>query len=135
MTAEYTTRSVCVKVYVTSSVQWKSWKKMCSVSRLPHISKILYNALTFDMINKNGPFDELSACNNFNILKGLTPTRTNRGWNPHTTFYISGWDYTCMSGLVQTSSEATRSWSSSPLIVSRDSFSHQTLARFQAGGA
>ena len=28
-----------------------------------------------------------------------------------------------MTGLVQTSSEATRSWSSSPLIVSRDSFS------------
>ena len=36
-----------------------------------------------------------------------------------------------MTGLVQTSSEATRSWSSSPLIVSRDSFSHQTWARFQ----
>ena len=40
-----------------------------------------------------------------------------------------------MTGLVQTSSEATRSWSSSPLIVSRDSFSHQTWARFQPGGA
>ena len=40
-----------------------------------------------------------------------------------------------MTGLVQTSSEATRSWSSSPLIVSRDSFSHQTWARFQLGGA
>ena len=36
---------------------------------------------------------------------------------------------------VQTSSKATRSWSSSPLIVSRDSFSHQTCARFQTGGA
>ena len=33
------------------------------------------------------------------------------------------------------SSEATGSWSSSPLIVSRDSFSHQTWARFQPGGA
>ena len=40
-----------------------------------------------------------------------------------------------MTGIVQTSSEATRSWSSSPLIVSRDSFSHQTWARFQPGGA
>ena len=40
-----------------------------------------------------------------------------------------------MMGLVQTSSEATSSWSSSPLIVSRDSFSYQTWARFQAGGA
>ena len=40
-----------------------------------------------------------------------------------------------MTGLVQTSSEATRSWSSSPLIVSQDSFSHQTWARFQPGGA
>ena len=40
-----------------------------------------------------------------------------------------------MTGLVQTSSEVTRSWSSSPLIVSRDSFSHQTLARFQTGRA
>ena len=29
-----------------------------------------------------------------------------------------------MTGLVQTSSEGTRSWSSSPLIASRDSFSH-----------
>ena len=29
----------------------------------------------------------------------------------------------------------TGSWSSSPLIVSRDSFSHQTWARFQPGGA
>ena len=36
---------------------------------------------------------------------------------------------------VKPSSEATRSWSSSPLIVSRDSFSHQTWARFQTGGA
>ena len=35
-----------------------------------------------------------------------------------------------MTGLVQTSSEAKRSWSSSPLIVSRDSFSHQTWALF-----
>ena len=34
-----------------------------------------------------------------------------------------------MTDLVQTSSEATRSWSSSPLIVSRDSCSHQTWAR------
>ena len=40
-----------------------------------------------------------------------------------------------MTDLAQTSSEATRSWSSSPLIVSRDSFSHQTWARFQPGGA
>ena len=40
-----------------------------------------------------------------------------------------------MMGLVQTSSEATGSWSLSPLIVSRDSFSHQTRARFQPGGA
>ena len=31
--------------------------------------------------------------------------------------------------------EATGSWSLSPLIVSRDSFSHQTWARFQPGGA
>ena len=38
-------------------------------------------------------------------------------------------------GIVQTSSEATGSWSLSPLIVSRDSFSHQTWARFQPGGA
>ena len=44
-----------------------------------------------------------------------------------------GGDY--MTGLVQTSSETTRSWSSSPLIVSRDFFSHQTWARFQPGGA
>ena len=36
-----------------------------------------------------------------------------------------------MTGLVQTSSQATRSCSSSPLFVSRDSFSHQTWARFQ----
>ena len=40
-----------------------------------------------------------------------------------------------MTGLVQTSSDATRSWSLSPLIVSRDSISHQTWARFQTGGA
>ena len=40
-----------------------------------------------------------------------------------------------MTGFVQTSSEATKSWSSSPLIVSRDSFSHQTWVRFQPGGA
>ena len=37
--------------------------------------------------------------------------------------------------LVQSSSEATGSWSLSPLIVSRDSFGHQTWARFQLGGA
>ena len=43
--------------------------------------------------------------------------------------------FTYMTGLVQTSSEATGSWSLSPLIVSRDSFSHQTWARFQPGGA
>ena len=40
-----------------------------------------------------------------------------------------------MTGLVQTSSEATRSRASSPLIVSRDSYSPWTLARFQMGGA
>ena len=40
-----------------------------------------------------------------------------------------------ITGLVQTSSEATRSWSSSPLIVSRNSFNHQTWARFLPGGA
>ena len=40
-----------------------------------------------------------------------------------------------MTGLVQTSSEATRFWSSSLLIVSRDSFSNQIWARFQTGGA
>ena len=43
------------------------------------------------------------------------------------------WDY--MTSLVQTSSEATGSWYSSPLIVSRNSFSHQTWAHFQTGGA
>ena len=37
--------------------------------------------------------------------------------------------------IVQTSSEATGSWSLPPLIVSRDSFGHQTWARFQPGGA
>ena len=42
---------------------------------------------------------------------------------------------TIMTGLVQTSSEETGSWSLSPLIVSRDSFSHHTWARFQPGGA
>ena len=36
---------------------------------------------------------------------------------------------------VKTSSEASGSWSSSPLIFSRDSFSHHTWARFQTGGA
>ena len=40
-----------------------------------------------------------------------------------------------MTGLVQTSSETTWSWSLSPLIVSRDSFGHHTWARFQPGGA
>ena len=35
---------------------------------------------------------------------------------------------------VKTFSEASGSWSSSPLIVSRDSFSHLTWARFQKGG-
>ena len=40
-----------------------------------------------------------------------------------------------MTDLVQASSETTVSWSSSPLIVSRDFFSHQTWARFQTGGA
>ena len=34
-----------------------------------------------------------------------------------------------IKGLVQTSSVARRSWSSFPLIVSRDSFSHQTWVR------
>ena len=42
---------------------------------------------------------------------------------------------TIWRALFQTSSEATGSWSLSPLIVSRDSFSHQTWARFQPGGA
>ena len=37
-----------------------------------------------------------------------------------------------MTGLVQTSSEATGSWSLSPLIVSRDSFGHYTWPRFQS---
>ena len=37
-------------------------------------------------------------------------------------------------GTVETSSEATRSWSSSPLIISRDSSSHQTWTLFQMGG-
>ena len=36
-----------------------------------------------------------------------------------------------MTGLVQTSSEATRSWSPSPLVVSRDSLSLLTWARVQ----
>ena len=40
-----------------------------------------------------------------------------------------------MMGLVQTSSEETRPRSSSPLIVSWDSFSPWTWARFQTGGA
>ena len=39
-----------------------------------------------------------------------------------------------MTGLVQTSFEAPRSWSSSPLIVIRDSFSNQTWSCFQMGG-
>ena len=39
------------------------------------------------------------------------------------------WDY--MTVLVQASSEATGSWSSSPMIVSRDVFSPWTWARFQ----
>ena len=45
--------------------------------------------------------------------------------------YQGGWDYMYMTGLVQTSSEATWSWSSFPLIVSRDSFSLWTWARLQ----
>ena len=40
-----------------------------------------------------------------------------------------------MTGLVQTSSEATGSWSLFPLIVSRDFFGHHTWARFQPSGA
>ena len=40
-----------------------------------------------------------------------------------------------MTGHVQTSSEETRPRSSSPLIVSRDSFRPWTRARFQTGGA
>ena len=39
-----------------------------------------------------------------------------------------------MTGLVQTSSEVTESWSSSPLIVSWDSFSHQTYTRLKIDG-
>ena len=41
---------------------------------------------------------------------------------------------TIWRALSNTSSEATRSWTSSLLIVSRDSFSHQTWACFQPGG-
>ena len=41
-----------------------------------------------------------------------------------------GGDYT--TGLVQTSSDETRPWSSSPLIVSRDSFSPWTWVRLQS---
>ena len=40
-----------------------------------------------------------------------------------------GWDF--ITGLVKTSSEETRTWSSSPLIVSRDFFSLWTWARVQ----
>ena len=40
-----------------------------------------------------------------------------------------------MTGLFPTSLEATNPGSSSSLIVSRDSFSHMTCARFQIGGA
>ena len=40
-----------------------------------------------------------------------------------------------MTGLFQTSSESTGSWSLSSLISSRDSFSNQTWARFQMGGS
>ena len=43
-----------------------------------------------------------------------------------------GKDY--MRRLVQTSLEVTGSWSSSPMIVSRDSFSPWSWARFQMGG-
>ena len=90
---------------------------------------------TVDIYKRLGrrQFDPLIIERTIGLVLGPS-TALYRPFLERCTFDLQGgWDY--MMGLVQTSSEATRSWSSSPLIVSRDSFSHQTWARFHTGGA
>ena len=82
----------------------------------------------------------ICSCN-FSATTDCILTKLDMKWGSKTTNNLSVFLTVClfilclMTGLVQTSSEETRPRSSSPLIVSRDSFSPGTWARFQTGGA